>query len=135
MNILDRLEGIKSAGGDKYLARCPAHPDKHPSLAIRLMPDGRVLLHCFAGCETSAVLEAVGMTFSDLMPEPLGDFQRVRPVFTPIEALQALARECGLVAIEAGRMANGHKPTDEDAQRVCIAAGRIAEALEYVHGN
>ena len=49
----------------KVRAQCPAHPDKRPSLAIDLR-DETLLLHCFAGCRTLEVLQALGLTWSDL---------------------------------------------------------------------
>ncbi len=39
--------------------RCPAHEDRSPSLSWRLVPDGRALVHCYAGCTFTAILEAV----------------------------------------------------------------------------
>ena len=135
VSILERLEGVRKSGSDKYVACCPAHADRSPSLAIREMSDGRVLIHCFAGCETEAVLSAVGLTFRDIMPERLGDFPRARPAFTASDALRALAAESGVIAIMAARQGNGEPISDEDQARACIAAGRIAAALEYVHGS
>jgi DNA primase len=58
--ILARLDGVR-ASGQGFLARCPAHDDHHPSLSIREGRNGRVLLHCWAGCETAEVI-AVSMT-------------------------------------------------------------------------
>lgn len=135
VSILERLEGVRKSGSDKYVARCPAHADKSPSLSVREMSDGRVLIHCFAGCETEAILSAVGLSFRDIMPEPVGDFPRARPAFTASDALRALAAESGVIAIMAARQGNGESLTAEDCSRACTAAGRIVAALEYVHGN
>jgi len=44
-----RFEGARKTSGG-YLVRCPAHEDRSPSLSICDSRDGRVLLHCFAGC-------------------------------------------------------------------------------------
>jgi DNA primase len=49
--MLGMLTKVKGRNGS-WTACCPAHNDKGPSLAIRETEDGRVLLHCFAGCET-----------------------------------------------------------------------------------
>jgi hypothetical protein len=38
--------------GENFMACCPGHEDRHPSLSIRQLSDGFVLLHCFAGCST-----------------------------------------------------------------------------------
>jgi hypothetical protein len=41
------------------MVRCPAHPDGSPLLSWRRQPDGRVLIHCFAGCSFREIVEAV----------------------------------------------------------------------------
>jgi hypothetical protein len=40
------------------MCRCPAHDDRTPSLSVRAGRN-RLLLHCFAGCEASAILSAL----------------------------------------------------------------------------
>lgn len=136
--LLSRLEVVKPNGRGKWLARCPAHQDRSPSLSLRELPDGRVLLHCFAGCETGDVLAAVGLEFRDVMGERIGGPEgkrRERPAFSAQDALRALTHESAVVAFVASDQAAG-KPVDaEDAQRARIAAGRIADALEFVHGG
>ena len=42
-----------------YQAHCPAHDDRHPSLSIRNGDDGRLLLHCFAGCGFFEIIGAL----------------------------------------------------------------------------
>lgn len=54
--------------GQGYVALCPVHDDTNPSLSINVGKDGRILLNCFAGCPTEAVLEIVGLRMSDLKP-------------------------------------------------------------------
>jgi len=63
--LLARLEGVRPAGPRSWVARCPAHDDRDPSLSVSVK-EGRVLLHCFAGCAPDAVLGAVGLTWRDL---------------------------------------------------------------------
>jgi len=63
--LLARLEGVRPAGPHSWVARCPAHDDRNPSLSVSVK-DGRVLVHCFAGCAPDAVLGAVGLTWRDL---------------------------------------------------------------------
>lgn len=52
---------------DGWLARCPAHEDSRPSLAISRGRDGRALVHCRAGCTAGEVVDALGLRMSDLM--------------------------------------------------------------------
>src|SRR4029450_5796404 len=58
--FLRHLSSAKKPG-DQWLARCPAHDDRTASLAVREGDDGRVLVHCHAGCTTDAVLAALGL--------------------------------------------------------------------------
>jgi putative DNA primase/helicase len=44
--------------GSTWMAKCPAHEDRNPSLAIR-EKDGKVLFHCHAGCSQRDVLNAL----------------------------------------------------------------------------
>jgi len=50
---------------------CPAHEDRTPSLSVTER-DGKVLVHCFAGCAPEDVIGALGLTWSDLV----GDDER-----------------------------------------------------------
>ena len=58
-NLLNRLDAVKQTGRHTWIARCPAHDDKTPSLSIREIDDGRLLVHCFGGCAVDSVLSAV----------------------------------------------------------------------------
>ena len=50
--------GGKRAGRDTFMCCCPAHDDSNPSLSVS-QKDGKVLVKCFAGCEQSAVIDAL----------------------------------------------------------------------------
>lgn len=128
-NLLSRLAKVKQTGRDKWAACCPAHEDKTPSLVIRALDDGRILLHCFGGCGALDVVEALGLSMSELFPERLGEFKQVAHPFSAADALRALSRESAIVALSAADALEG-KPQDLD--RVAQAAERIAAALEYV---
>ena len=125
--LLLRLQGVRKRGSSQWSARCPAHDDKSPSLSIRENPDGRVLLHCFGGCHTRNVVEALGLALEDLFP-PNADrapFER-RSLITASQALELLADEALLVATAAGNVSNGIRLTAQDRQRLFAAAGRIS---------
>lgn len=64
-DFLDKLENVKPAGNG-FVAVCPGHDDNAQSLGITEGDDGRVLLQCYAGCQTSHVVEAMGLRLSDL---------------------------------------------------------------------
>lgn len=70
---MTEAERITRALGGKWYsrfgsARCPAHGDKHPSLSLSNGTDGRLLLRCHAGCDFTAILDALrglGLVASD----------------------------------------------------------------------
>lgn len=67
--VLEALDGRAfRKGRDSWNCVCPAHDDRSPSLSVREAGDGRVLLHCFAGCHADAVVAALGLALSDLFP-------------------------------------------------------------------
>jgi hypothetical protein len=63
--VLGHFDVVRPSGAG-WMALCPAHDDRNPSLSITEGDDGRILLHCHAGCSTEAVLEAVGLDYRDL---------------------------------------------------------------------
>ena len=66
-NLLSRLSGVKGGNG-KWIAQCPAHTDRSPSLGIKADGD-KILINCLSGCGAGDVLDSIGMTFSDLFPD------------------------------------------------------------------
>src|SRR5262249_52810779 len=73
-DLLQQLDGVEQSG-DGWKARCPAHEDRNPSLSIN-WGDGRILLHCFAGCDTEAILDELGLDWGALHPDDSGGRER-----------------------------------------------------------
>jgi putative DNA primase/helicase len=71
--ILSKFNNVKQTATG-WQASCPAHDDNNPSLSISVA-DGKILLHCFAECETVDVLAAAGLDWADLNLD--GDRPRV----------------------------------------------------------
>jgi putative DNA primase/helicase len=55
--IAKALAGRRAGGG--WIARCPAHEDRKPSLSITEAKGGKVLVRCHAGCEQARVIAAL----------------------------------------------------------------------------
>ena len=66
--LLTQLDRVRARGTDKWHARCPAHADHNPSLTIRVADDGRILMHCFSGCEIGEICAALSIRIADLFP-------------------------------------------------------------------
>ena len=56
-HIARNLHGRKLSSG--WIARCPAHDDRNPSLSVSQNPDGRILVKCHAGCEQNDVINGL----------------------------------------------------------------------------
>ena len=67
--VLDRLAGVQLGGAEgEWRACCPAHNDNDPSLSVSEAEDGKVLLHCFSGCELHEIIARLGLEERDIFP-------------------------------------------------------------------
>lgn len=138
-SLLARLEKVKGRNNN-WTAKCPAHADSSPSLAVRQVEDGRVLLHCFAGCETESVLSAVGMSMSDLFPPdekrkqyPVEGKPAIKPAFYASDLMRIIGFEALVVQIVAFDIAHGKPLSQETRDRMLVAYQRIDEAMRYAN--
>ena len=130
-SLLQSCNKVRETGHGKWIACCPAHEDRSPSLAIKECGDGRVLVHCFAGCEVEDVLASVGLQFPDLMPERIGTEHSYKPMRQPFDArqvLECISHEVIVVSILAERYAK--IASAEDDARLMLASERINTALK-----
>jgi len=73
-DLVTRLDGVKRKSSGGWIARCPAHEDTQPSLSIDPGSNGKIVMRCFAGCEVTAIVAAMGLSMTDLFddaPEPV----------------------------------------------------------------
>lgn len=93
-----RLLNARKVGRGKWIAKCVAHPDRNPSLSIAEGNKVPVVLKCMsAGCETSAILAAMGLSWDALFngkPKP-----EIRAILSLKEQKDSLERQLGLVAV------------------------------------
>lgn len=71
--ILTHFTGVKPVAGDnQYQADCPCLHHKKTNnkhLAITVNNEGKIAVHCFAGCFIDEILSEVGIMLRDLFPE------------------------------------------------------------------
>jgi hypothetical protein len=129
--FLSHLDGVKRTGADRWLACCPAHDDKRPSLSIREIDGDRVLVHCWAGCSVEEVLGAVDLTFDSLYPtRPTHHARPERRPFPAADVLRASEHEALIVAVAASNLGNGLELTEEDRARLLLASSRLSAAVK-----
>ena len=145
--LLGRLDRVKSTGPGSWLASCPTsvhkHGDRSRGLSIREGDDGRVLLHCFAGCGVAEVVGAIGIEMADLYPPrpteypdraPRGGItgrDRVKRIAWPdlFEAIESDLRACSLAFSD---LAAGVPFTREDAAFIAKSAHHLADEISGV---
>ena len=140
--VLSRLDRVRKAGAG-WSARCPAHQDKTASLSVTSGTDGKLLVHCFAGCSVHDVLGAIGLTINDLFPQRLRDAspeaRKELQALALKSRLQACANvldhESGVVLIAAGDLHQGRVLTDADHARLALATDRIRAARVAIGGR
>lgn len=94
--LIERLDGVRRKSNGGWLARCPAHEDRQPSLSVDLSASGGIILKCFAGCEVTAIMDALGLGLSDLFDDAP----------TPRSAPVAVAASAPVAAATNGHHAN-----------------------------
>lgn len=52
--------------GGRWWCQCPLHEDKTPSLRVSTSRDGHTLIVCYSCRDTDAILDALGIPFSEL---------------------------------------------------------------------
>jgi archaellum biogenesis ATPase FlaH len=67
-DFLAKLNGVRKSR-EGWIARCPGHEDRNASLSVTAR-DGKILIHCFAGCTIEGICGAIGIKTSDLFPNP-----------------------------------------------------------------
>jgi len=129
--LLSRLEKVKRKGDNSWMACCPAHDDKHPSLIIT-EKDEKVLLRCFSHqCNVSDIVHAVGLELSDLFPEQIKveGSKPIRKKRFPAEAiLEAMAEEFVIAEIGLAVLADGGTLNEKAQARMKEASSRFTNA-------
>src|SRR5215208_1102709 len=79
-DVLDKLS-VAHRNGEKAMCFCPAHDDRsNPSLSLKA-ENGKLLLHCFGGCQPEDIVSEMGLEMKDLFSEGGGGFPI--PPYTP----------------------------------------------------
>ena len=131
-NLLNRLDKVKALGGGRWIASCPSHQDKNPSLAIKLLPDDRILMHCRSGCCTADILEAVGITFDDLFPKRQGFIKSTKSPWSARDVLDLILLEILIISMIADRMFHQKDMTLSDWGRLKQASNKLLETAHLI---
>jgi len=128
--LLSRLESVRPTGNGKWIARCPAHKDRSPSLSIKTTDSETLLLHCHAGCAPAEVVGAIGLGMSDLFPPRQPDVHSSGPrasALTPL--IRAFESDLLIVHVLLADIGQGKRISSADRMAAKAAASRIWTAL------
>jgi len=138
--LLSRLNSVRKCGSG-WVAKCPAHDDRNPSLSIGESDGGVVLLKCHAGCSACEVVNALGLEMSDLFPAsssgPGIDRNHLRLRMREAElcaSANVLGLESKVVQLCAHDACSGVAISDEDLARLNVACARIDLARALIGG-
>ena len=129
-HLLNSLEKVRSSGHGTWTARCPAHEDKHPSLAIR-ETEGIILMKCHAGCDVYDIVKAVGMEMDDLFPEKQEYHAPIKKPFPASAVLECIARDTIFLEICANDMMKGQVLTEDDRTRMRTCCEHLRAAVAW----
>lgn len=131
-----RLERVKRTGNGSWLARCPAHEDRSPSLTVAEKEDGRILVYCFAGCGIDAITAAVGVDITDLFPpKAIEHAPRERRPFPIADVLEALADEAEVLDVVLHDVDWGVPLKQDDIERARLSIDRIRAGRSLALGR
>lgn len=134
IELLDKLEGLKQTGPDRWLARCPAHDDNNPSLRLKDTGD-RLLVYCFAGCTFRDIADALGVLPSAFFEGGIYDRREFDKKF-PVpwkDAVIVLRHEFWVLLTIANALQKGPL-SDTDDKRLIEAGRRIEQAWRACNG-
>lgn len=130
--FVGHLDRPRKSGPDSIRARCPACGDKNQTkLSVKETGDGRILLHCFAGCSPDDVVGELGLKLEDLMPPKTDHAKPIRGAFRR-DAVQQLKGDLNVVWIFLNDIARGNPLTDADRKRAGEYGRRVANFISEV---
>lgn len=135
-NLLSRLQKVRKRGNNQWMACCPAHQDKTPSLSIK-DDNGTILMRCFGqGCSVVDIAAAVGMDLSELFPPTDNyDYTKHNPdkerYHDASNVLFALILEIVSVEMICKELAKTHDIDEFTQARLHLASERMRSALAY----
>lgn len=128
--LLEKLEKVKRTGAGRWVASCPSHSDRSPSLNVKECTDGRILMICRAGCHTHDIVHSIGLELRDLFPSDERRLPLEKRPFSSADVFRALADEVLLISVASSDLCRGKALNEADHARLLLAVGRVKAAVK-----
>lgn len=136
--VLQRLDKPREVAPGRWRARCPAHDGKSGStLSLTRADDGRVLLHCFSGCEVAQVVASMGLQLHELFTPSPAEHRATAPrsPFVPAQVFDVARHEVAVASVIASDMNQRRDINATDYARLRTAAERLEDIARGAYGR
>ena len=127
-DILPQLIDVKQTASNKWLALCPAHDDSNPSLSLIELPDGRVRMKCWTGCDNREIVNAIGHDLRVLYPQSVkskNDFNKSIDDYKRKQLIEIMNNERLILAMFHSDIAKRKHISRHNTQRALLSTERI----------
>lgn len=120
-DLLAKLDRVRKSGGE-WSARCPGHEDSKASLSVAAS-NGKILIHCHAGCTVESICAAIGFKTSDLFLNNRQGPSQSRPHAKANSKPNGSARS------------KSFKGTEADVERMQVALAKSRQVQAYIESR
>ena len=131
--ILGRFKKVYRSGEGEYQCLCPSHDDSNASLGLKFKED-KMILNCFAGCDMHSILDSVGLTWSDVMPDSLDSTQRTqgKMKFNPYAVLKAIKDDVLFMALCSNTLSKSNPLEESDKEKLFEVTARLRRLYDNI---
>lgn len=141
-DFISRLSRVRQLSDCQWQASCPTamhkHGDRSAGLSIKSVDDGRVLVYCHAGCHADLITQAMGLTLSDLFPQPdrrPGSAIARNPRYMTSDMATVLAYDAATASLALDYARQGRVFSPDDLYQMEAAAGRLFRIAQRMGGS
>lgn len=131
IGILEQRFHCKKTGRNSWMARCPAHDERTPSLHITMKDDGRLLIHCHGQqCSPHDIVAATGADLGALFPDDRDKHYRAETRKRDITVDEMVLAICDSDRKKGIRLSDADKRREREAFVRLRAAGIDVSAYQ-----
>ena len=133
-----KLNKFRRISEGRYIACCPVHGDKNPSLGITLKDNGKWLINCLScGANGQAVCDVLGIDVTALFPPNDNPRYEKQPRigFSAWQLLHAIQPDLVRLLVIANMLREIEALTEEDRAFIASLVIRLSDGINYLEGS